>query len=65
VEHPEVYMGGGNLIFVSAYLSERMINFFYVMRNMGLDVIFYITGTSNNAPIIPEDIPVFFRTNLD
>ena len=63
--HPERYAGGGNLIVVSAYVSERMINFSYVMKRSGVDVIFYVTTSNNNAEIIPEDVTVYFKTNLE
>jgi len=65
VSHPDVYISGGNLVFVSAYLSERMIHFAYAMRAQGIEVVFYITGASNNAMIIPEDIRVVFKTHFD
>ncbi|MBQ3708857.1 MAG: DUF58 domain-containing protein [Clostridia bacterium] len=63
--NPYAYTSGGNIIFVSSYLDERMINFTYAMRRMGVTVIFYITSTSINAHIIPEDIEVHFRTYTD
>ncbi|MBR5367359.1 MAG: DUF58 domain-containing protein [Clostridia bacterium] len=63
--NPFAYTSGGNMIFVSSYLDERMINFTYAMRRMGITVIFYITSTSINAHIIPEDIEVHFRAWAD
>ena len=65
LENPYAYTSGGNMIFVSSYLDERMINFTYAMRRMGVTVIFYITSTSINAHIIPEDIEVHFRAWAD
>lgn len=65
LQNPYAYTSGGNMIFVSSYLDERMINFTYAMRRMGVTVIFYITSTSLNAHIIPEDIEVHFRTFTD
>ncbi|MBE6561538.1 MAG: DUF58 domain-containing protein [Ruminococcaceae bacterium] len=65
IAHPEVYTAGGNLVFVSAYLSERMINFAYTMRSLGIEVIFYITTANNNAMIIPDDIRVVFKTYFE
>ncbi|MBQ3858982.1 MAG: DUF58 domain-containing protein [Clostridia bacterium] len=59
------YTGGGNIIFVSAYLSERMIHFAYAMKRVGVTVLFYITSTNLNAAIIPEDIEVRYRTHAD
>lgn len=65
LESPYSYTSGGNIIFVSAYLSERMINFCYAMRKLGVTVVFYITSASINATIIPEDIEVHFKTYLE
>ena len=59
--HPYCYAAGGNLIFISAYLSERMIHFARAMRQNGCEVLFYITGSTDNTPFIPEDISVCFR----
>jgi len=61
VDNHSVYANGGNIIFISAFLNERMINFCYTMRKLGITVIFYITTTFNNAKIIPEDIEVHFK----
>jgi len=55
-----LYTRGGNIVFVSAYLSERMINFYYNLRDMGINMVFYITSTLN-ASLIPDDIDVRFR----
>ncbi len=63
--NPYAYTSGGNIIFVSAYLSERMINFAYAMRRNGANVIFYITSSNLNAAIIPEDIEVHYKTYTD
>lgn len=65
LENPYAYTSGGNIIFVSSYLSERMINFYYAMRKMGITVIFYITSTSINATIIPDDIEVHYKTYVE
>lgn len=59
--HPYRYASGGNLILISAYLSERMIHFARALRQSGCEVLFYITGSSDNTPFIPDDITVCFR----
>ncbi len=61
VQNPYAYTSGGNIIFVSSFLNERMIQFCYAMRKQGITVIFYITTTANNAQIIPDDIEVHFK----
>lgn len=65
VQNPYAYTSGGNIIFVSSFLNERMIQFCYAMRHQGITVIFYITTTSNNAQWIPDDIEVHFRAYKD
>lgn len=65
LENPYAYTSGGNIVFVSSYLSERMINFCYAMRKIGITVIFYITSSSINATIIPEDIEVHYKTFIE
>lgn len=65
VQNPYAYTSGGNIIFVSSFLNERMIQFCYAMRRQGITVIFYITTTSNNAQWIPDDIEVHFRAYKD
>ena len=65
VENPHIYTGGGNIIFISSYLSERMINFAYSLRSAGISCMFFITSASSNAMIIPDDIEVHFKTYID
>ncbi len=61
VQNPYAYTSGGNIIFVSSFLNDRMIQFCYAMRRQGITVIFYITTTYNNALLIPNDIEVHFK----
>ncbi len=63
--HPHAYTGGGNIVFISAYLSERMVNFAYAMRRLGITVVFYITSTNLNVTLIPEDIEVHYKTFVE
>lgn len=65
VQNPYAYTSGGNIIFISSFLNERMIQFCYAMRRQGITVIFYITTTANNAQIIPDDIEVHFKAYKD
>lgn len=62
LEHHEVFSESGNLIVVSAYISQRMIIFHNEMRRNGVHVIFYVTTTNRNADIIPPDVEVYFKT---
>ncbi len=65
IAHHHVYTSGGNIVFVSPYLSERMINLCYNLRTMGIRMIFYITTTNANASVIPDDIEVHFKTHTE
>ena len=59
---PECFTRGGNLVFVSPYLDDRMILFHESMKPYGVRVLFYVTGTNRNALIIPPDVEVCYRT---
>ena len=63
--NPHAYSAGGNIVFISAYLSERMINFAYAMRRLGIAVVFYITSTNLNVSLIPDDIEVHYKTFVE
>lgn len=65
IESPHAFTSGGNIVFISSYLSERMINFCYSLRQAGVNCIFYITSASINAAIIPDDIEVHFKTYIE
>ena len=58
---PGHYTGGGNMVFVTTYLDGRMLNFAAAMRESGVRVIFFVLTSGQNAPQIPEEIPVYFR----
>lgn len=62
IADPLQYADGGNIVVVSSYLDERMLNFHAVMRKIGVRVVFYITTSNQNAPVIPEDVEVWFKT---
>jgi len=59
---PEYYANAGNLVVISSYLDERMINFHQAMRLQGINVMFYITTINQNTLSIPDDIEVFYKT---
>ncbi|MBO5274799.1 MAG: DUF58 domain-containing protein [Clostridia bacterium] len=61
IQNPGFYENGGNIILVSPYISERMINFHSLMKQQGIRVVFYITSTNQNALMIPDDVEVHFR----
>ena len=63
VSDPGRYARGGNLVFITSYLDERMLVFHEMMRRAGVRVSFYVTGGNRNAVAIPPDVPVAFRTH--
>ncbi len=65
LEHKDVFAESGNLIVVSAYISERMIVFHDKMAHEGVNVIFYVTTTNRNAELIPPNVEVYYRTHFD
>lgn len=64
LNNPHLYASGGNILFISTYLSERMIIFSEAMEKLGIDVIFFITTTNANAMIIPDNVRVYFKSNF-
>ena len=60
-----IFAESGNLIVVSAYISERMIVFHDQMARNGVKVIFYVTTTNQNAAIIPKNIEVYYKAYFD
>ena len=58
---PELFGENENLVVVSAYIDGRMINFERALRSRGINMIFYITSTRNEAGIIPDDVRVIFE----
>ena len=60
VAHPELYASDRNIVLVSPYLSERMVVFHEELKKQGVQVLFYITGYSANALLIPDDLQVFY-----
>lgn len=64
--YPQLYtvsadgLGCANLIFVSAYFSERMLIFHRAMQERGIRVIYYITTANRNAQQLPEDIEIYY-----
>ena len=60
---PARFARGGNLVFITSYLDERMIVFHEMMRRAGIRVSFYVTGGNRSAAAIPPDVPVAFRTH--
>ena len=57
---PSLFGENENLIVVSPYIDERMLNFCRVLRTGGVNTVFYIATTRNSAGVIPGDVDVFF-----
>ena len=57
---PYEYAPGGNLIFISAYFTERMVSFHREMKKLGISVSFYLTAGSIGVRDLPSDIEIFY-----
>ena len=64
-QNPYLYSDGGNIIIVSSYIDERMINFHQAMGQRGIKVVFYVVTANQNAIIIPDNIEVYFKTYIE
>ena len=58
-ENPDLYRDSENLIIVSPYIDQRMLNLYPLMRNFGVNVIYYVTSTRREA-ILPDDVDIYF-----
>lgn len=57
----DMYCGGGDLILVSSYIDDRMLNFRELMAKKGISVIFLLTSTfSNITGSLPEECEVHY-----
>lgn len=54
------YSGGGNIVVVSSYISERMLVFHDMLEKQGVKVIFYVTTTNQNT-VVPGNVEVYYR----
>ncbi len=61
IARPHMYARGGNIVLVTSFLNDRMIGFHKAMQERGIQVIFFVATTNNNAIEIPSDVPVYFR----
>lgn len=57
--NPELYRDSENLIIVSPYIDQRMLNLYPVLRKEGVNVIYYVTSTRREM-ILPEDVDIYF-----
>ena len=60
VSNPELYRESENLVVVSSYLDERLLNLYKTMRAVGVNVIYYITTTRREA-VLPDDVDIYFK----
>ena len=58
-ENPDLYRDSEHLIIVSPYIDQRMLNLYPLMRNFGVNVIYYVTSTRREA-ILPDDVDIYF-----
>lgn len=61
MENPHLYAQGGNIVFVTAFVDQRMVNFHHAMAEQGVNVIFYIMTSYQNALTLPPEMEAYFR----
>lgn len=59
--NPQLYVRGGNLVMVTTFLDRRMLDFHGMMKKMGINVIFFVITSYQNAMVIPSDVDVYFK----
>ena len=52
---------GGNIVFVTSFVDQRMINFYYAMKEKGLKVFFFVMASQQNPVVIPDELKVNFK----
>ena len=60
IQNPALFTQNENLVVISAYLDERMLNMSRILRRHGVEVSFYITTSRNALGNIPADTDVYF-----
>ena len=60
IQNPALFTQNENLVVISAYLDERMLNLSRILRRHGVEVSFYITTSRNALGNIPADTDVYF-----
>ncbi|MCQ2427469.1 MAG: DUF58 domain-containing protein [Clostridia bacterium] len=58
--NPRLYSENENLIVISPYLDERMLNLRKALSGYGVNVIYYISTSRNSLGQIPADADVYF-----
>lgn len=58
--HPELYRESENLVVVSSYIDARLLNLHKIMKEVGVNVIYYITTTRREA-VLPDDVDIYFK----
>ena len=59
--NPEYYVRDGNIIFVSAFINDRMLNFHRLMKEKGLKVVFYTCGSRHEYARFPGDVEIYVK----
>ena len=61
VTHPETYVRGEHIVFVSCYFDGRLLEFHRTMKEMGYRVVFYAMSAFQNPIELPEDLELYYR----
>jgi len=65
MDNPHLFTANSNIIFVTAVLDGRMVEFYRGMAKQGIDVVFYVTTSNRGISEIPPEMKVFYRTYFD
>lgn len=51
-----------NLVLVTSYIDETIIDFSQSMQDMGVEMIIYATSTLKSMPELPSDLKIYYKT---
>ena len=58
-----LYYKNKKFIFISSYINQRMMYFHDMLKNYGIEIIYFITSLHTTALWIPKDIKIFYYTH--
>ncbi len=51
-----------NLVLVTSYIDETIVDFAARMQDMGVEIVIYATSTLRTMPEIPDDLRIYYKT---
>ncbi len=61
VTNPQNYFRGGNIVFVTSFVDQRLLNFYYAMKEKGLNVVFFVIASNQSSVMIPDEVKANFK----